>query len=227
MPHPLLLPKTQRPKVGKVPAKLLRPLVGKNHGGQIVINNGKVTDRSLDRELKREGIIFTDLRTAIRNHQPLLKKYLGKAVKIQEGKFAAMAAALSDQGIFVYVPKNITVELPLHSVIWSDSPDNFSRLVVALDHGSSLTFVHEVASPTRKKQRLHVGTVEVYVGRKASATFIELQSLGKNDWNFTHERSKVQKDGKLDWIFSAIGSKLTKNFSEIDLVDRNGISKSY
>ena len=216
--HRALNPKSLRSKDGKVPAKLLKPLVGKDHGGQIIINNGKVTDRSLDSSLRRQGVVFTDLRTAVNKHRDLLEKYLGKAVKIREGKFAAMAAALADQGVFVYVPKKTKVELPLHSVIWADGPAHFSRLVVALDDGASLTFVHEVASRTRKRQSLHVGTVEVYVGRASNVRFIELQSLGQNDWHFTHERAKVKRDGQLDWIFSAIGSKLTKNFSEIDLV---------
>lgn len=223
--HPVLLPRSRIGKQGRVPARFLKPLVGKHHGGQIVINNGKVTDRSLDAKLRRQGVIFTDLRTALKKHQSLVEKHLGKSVKIQEGKFAAMAAALTNQGIFLYVPSNVAVELPLHSVIWADGPAHFSRVVVVLDHGAKLTFVHEIASPTRKNQSVHVGTVEVYVGRDASATFIELQSLGQNDWHFSHERSTVQGDGKLDWIFGAIGSRLTKNFSEIDLVGNGALGR--
>jgi Fe-S cluster assembly protein SufD len=53
--------------------------------------------------------------------------------------------------------------------------------------------------------------------QSASLKFVELQSWGKNIWNFTHERIRVERDGSLDWIFGAIGSKVTKNFSELDL----------
>jgi Fe-S cluster assembly protein SufD len=37
-------------------------------------------------------------------------------------------------------------------------------------------------------------------------------------WNFSHERVQVERDGSIDWIFGAIGSQLTKNFSDLDLI---------
>lgn len=203
-----------------VPARLLRPLVGGEHGGQLVINRGKVVERNLAASLRRKGVIFTDFLTATRQHSALLRKYLGKSVPASQGKFAAMAACLADQGVFVYVPRGVKVELPLHSVIWADAPAQFSRLVVVAEADSALTFVHELASQTQRQHAVHVGTVEVYAGRNANLQFIELQSLGQNVWHFAHERSRVQRDGKLDWIFSAIGSRLTKNFCEIDLVEK-------
>jgi Fe-S cluster assembly protein SufD len=64
---------------------------------------------------------------------------------------------------------------------------------------------------------MHAGIVEIKVGNSASFKFVELQSWGKNVWNFSHERIRVERDGKLDWIFGAVGSRLTKNFSELDL----------
>jgi Fe-S cluster assembly protein SufD len=60
--------------------------------------------------------------------------------------------------------------------------------------------------------------VEIIVDENASLRFVELQSWGKNVWNFSHERVSVGRNGNLDWIFGAIGSRLTKNFSELDLV---------
>ena len=73
------------------------------------------------------------------------------------------------------------------------------------------------ASPNGPKDAFHAGIVEIKVLQGASLKFVELQSWGKNIWNFTHERIRVERDGNLDWIFGAIGSKVTKNFSELDL----------
>ncbi len=55
------------------------------------------------------------------------------------------------------------------------------------------------------------------LGKNANLKFVELQSLGLNTWHISHERAKIGPDAKLDWVFDAIGSRLTKNFSEIDL----------
>jgi Fe-S cluster assembly protein SufD len=151
---------------------------------------------------------------------------LGKVVPIAEGKFAALAEALADGGLFVYVPKGVALALPLHSVAWLTGPAHFSRVVIVVDDGATATVVHEVASPEgAARQSLHAGTVEVLVGKGAHLTFVELQSLGRSVWNFTHERVRVKQNAKVDWIFSAVGSHLTKNFSEIDLDGANSVGK--
>jgi Fe-S cluster assembly protein SufD len=67
--------------------------------------------------------------------------------------------------------------------------------------------------------------VEVHVGAGAQLRFVELQSLGENVWNFTHERAKVGQDANLDWVFGAIGGRLTKNFSDLDLVAPGAVGK--
>jgi Fe-S cluster assembly protein SufD len=64
---------------------------------------------------------------------------------------------------------------------------------------------------------MHAGVVEIYVGRDANLRFVELQSWGRHVWNFSNERSRVERGGNLDWIFGAVGSRLTKNFSDLDL----------
>jgi Fe-S cluster assembly protein SufD len=51
----------------------------------------------------------------------------------------------------------------------------------------------------------------------ANLRFVELQSWGTHIWNFTHERVRVEQGGEVDWIFGAIGTRLTKNFSDLDL----------
>jgi Fe-S cluster assembly protein SufD len=76
-----------------------------------------------------------------------------------------------------------------------------------------------VASPTEATgQSFHAGNVEILLGEGSHLRFVELQSWGENMWNFTHERAHVGRDANLDWIFAAVGSRLTKNFSEIDLI---------
>jgi Fe-S cluster assembly protein SufD len=203
-----------------VPEALLRPLVDKEHGGQIIMTPSGV-QKTMSEELTRSGVVFTDLNTAEREHPELLRRILGKVVSPGEGKFAALAGAMSEQGVFVYVPRGVQVEQPLHSLIWGPgiSLAHFSHILVLVDDGASLTYVHENASHTEADgQALHAGIVELFVGEEASLRFVELQSWGEHVWNFSHERGWVEKNGTLDWIFGAIGSHLTKNFSDLNLV---------
>jgi Fe-S cluster assembly protein SufD len=205
-------------RLPSVPADLLRPLVADQHGGQIVLLPGGATV-DLDESIAAQGVIFTDLKTAQEKHPEIVARILGEIVKPEEGKFAALAGALSQNGILLYVPKNVQVENPLHSILWGPGAfAHISHLLLLVDEGASVTYVHESASPTEiGMDAMHAGIVEIRVGQGANLKFVELQSWGQHVWNFSHERARVERDGNLDWIFGAIGSRLTKNFTELDL----------
>ncbi|MCL4259973.1 MAG: Fe-S cluster assembly protein SufD [Anaerolineales bacterium] len=198
---------------------LLRPLVANQLGGQIVLLPGGATIE-LDEALAKKGVIFTDLKTAEEKYPELLAKTLGKTVNVEEGKFSALAGAFAQNGVVLYVPKGVTVDEPLHSVLWGPGANlaHISHILVLVDEGASATYVHEAASPDETgTNSLHAGIVELQVMEDATLKFVELQSWGRHVWNFSHERARVEKSGNLDWIFGAIGSRLTKNFSELDL----------
>jgi len=201
-----------------IPEDLLKPLISDQHGGQIILLPGGATV-ALDEKLRRMGVVFTDLKTALSDHADIVEGILGQMVNVEEGKFAALAGALAQNGILLYVPKNVTVEDPLHSILWGPGLGlaHVSHLLVWIDEGASATYVHESASPTEDGHSMHAGIVEIKVGSGANLKFVELQSWGKHVWNFSHERVRVERDGNLDWIFGAVGSRLTKNFSELDL----------
>jgi Fe-S cluster assembly protein SufD len=204
----------------EAPSSLLAPLVGEQHGGQLVLKPGSVS-LTLDPELEAKGVVFTDLASAESRHPDLLSKILGQVVRPEEGKFSALAAAMARSGVLVYVPRGVQVEQPLHSVLWGPGAGlaYFSHLLIYLEQGASLTYVHEAACHTEPEgQSLHAGIVEIYVGDGANLRFVELQSWGEHVWNFSHERARVGRDANLDWIFGAIGSHLTKNFSDLDLI---------
>ncbi len=202
-----------------VPEELLRPLVAERHAAQIVLLPGGIRVEA-DEALSKQGVIFTDLQTAEARYPELVRRIAGQVVRPEEGKFAAMAAALAQSGILLYVPKGVRLEQPLHSVLWG--PGNglayFSHILVLVDEGAEVTYVHEAASPTENADSLHVGLVEILLEQNAHLRFVELQSWGRHVWNFSHERVQVGRDATIDWIFGAVGSKLTKNFSELDLV---------
>lgn len=202
-------------------AELRQPLAGEENAGLLVIRPGRESLGELDPRLTERGVVFTDLAGAVQSHPEILEAHLGHIVREDEGWFASLAASLADGGVLVYVPDGVELELPLHSILWSPGSGLaiFSRVLVVVGRGASLTYVHETASPTEAEgQSVHAGTVEISVGDGAKVTFVELQNWGEHVWNFTHERAQVGRDANLDWIFGAVGSHLTKNFSDLDLI---------
>lgn len=210
-----------------VPADLLQPIADELHGGQVVVTPGGAQIQ-LDPDLAAEGVIFCDFKTALLNHPRLIERLSGQIVPADESKFTALAYALGVNGIFLYVPAGIQVEQPLHGLSWGPGANlaHLDHVLVWVEEGASVTFVHEAASPAGHDfESLHCGVVEIYVGQAARLNFVELQSWAENVWNFTHERARVDIDGQLDWVFGAVGSRLTKNFSDLDLVGRGATGR--
>jgi Fe-S cluster assembly protein SufD len=211
----------------QIPPNLNRTLTEKNQGGRVFISGSK-TDIFLAKEIQEQGVIFTDFLTAMNNHPGLLRKLLEKSAKSNGYKFAELTAAISTNGILLYVPKNVEVEKPLQSITWLAGEGILqpSHIVVFLEEGAEVTYVHETSSPEKMEaQSLHTGLFEIIVGPEAKLNFVELQSLGVNVWNISHETITLDNDSQVDWIFGALGSKVTKNFSHLNLAGRGATGK--
>jgi Fe-S cluster assembly protein SufD len=211
-----------------VDADLQKPLISGKQDWFLARHPGHPSEEVGGEKLKALGVILADWATAIRDQSQLLERHLGGIVSHEEGKFAALSSAMAEEGILLYIPPGLEIEEPLHSVLWTPGSGAFhsSRLLIVVGKGASCTFVHEMASPTESVgQSLHTGVVEILVEEDASLTFVELQSLGQHVWNFTHERAHVKQYGRLNWIYGGVGSRLTKNFSELNLLGEGGEAK--
>ncbi len=190
-------------------------------GVDLIIRPGHPPQSTGQQSLTASGTVFADWGTAVREHAALLETHLGTAIIPAEGKFAALAFALATEGTLLYVPKGVSLEVPLRALVWAPGQDlaAFTRLLVVLEEGASASLVYETASPSLGAEAagVHAGIVELVVGAGAQLRFVEIQNWGDHVWNFTHERARVGRDGRIEWVFGAVGSHLTKNFSELSL----------
>ena len=211
----------------QIPDALTKPLADDLHGGQILLTNS-AAKINLDPSLAKQGVVFTDLLHGQTEHAAILDKVLQNAKTCQEKKFAALSAAFGKNGILLYVPKGVKVEKPLHSLVWTSGAGllNAFQVFIWLEEDSSATYVHENASPeSALTGNVHAGVMEIHVGEGAKLNFVELQSYGSSEWNFTHEKVNVERDAEVDWIFGSLGSHLTKNFSDLNLIGQGSTGK--
>lgn len=203
-----------------VPEKNLEPLTGDEQGGLLVIVDGQVIQTELADALIRQGLIFTDLRSALRDHGSLVEQHLmTKAVKATDGKFAALHAALWDYGVFVYVPRNIVAELPLHVVCFNTSAGAaLGHVLVVVEDNAQATMQVEYASTESSRQSTYIGATELIVGDAGNLRYVSLQDWNRETFEFSHQRGVVGRDAQLDWVNGVMGSRLTKAFIEVDAV---------
>ncbi len=201
-----------------IPSYLGEQLTTDKAGGNLLQIDGVTQKYDLSAELKAQGVIFCDMHTAVSEHPELVKQYfMTKGVKVTEGKFAALHGAFWRGGTFLYAPKNVKADAPLHTVLWSENGRTFTHTLVVLETGAEAIFMDEYASANGEAQGFHNGVVELLVGDNASLVYAGLQDFGQNVWQFNHERGRVGRDGKLDWVTSIMGTRLTKVFQTLEL----------
>jgi Fe-S cluster assembly protein SufD len=209
-------------RVEDIPADNRRPLLGDEQGGMLAFVDDKLVYGELSETLARQGVLFTDLRSAAREHADLVRQHLmTHAVTPQHGKFAALNAALWTHGVFLYVPRGQAVTLPAHSIFYASRPAaTLGHLLVVLEEGASIDYLHENLSPAMPDDASFIGATELIVGDGATLRFVNLQDWGRSMFEFSTQRARVGNDGQLDWITGQMGGRLVKAFMEIDLDGR-------
>lgn len=202
-----------------VPAANRDPLIGEKQGGLLAFVDGKVVHHELAEELSSKGIIFTDLLTASREHEALVRANLmTKAVHPGEGKFAALHAALWTHGVFVYVPKGKVAELPLHVVMYNTHQGaSLGHILVVVEENAQATVLVDYSSAEGQTQSAYIGATELLVGDAANLQYVALQDWNRETYEFSHQRARVGRDGNLDWIIGTMGAHLVKAYLEIEL----------
>lgn len=200
---------------GKLPAPIeqsLKEALVDQRAGLVVQRNASVVRTELDEELKSQGVILTDLDTAVHDYPELVQQYfMTSCVPVNSTKYTALHAAFWSGGVFLYIPKGIEIEDPILAQIWIDTPASatFAHTLIVAEELSSVRYVEEHNSAFDGDQpSLLDGVVEVYVKNAAHVEFSNMQDLGQNVWSITNKNAVHEKDGSTTWVLADLGSKV-------------------
>ena len=169
----------------------------------IVQHNSTVVYTELMPDLQRKGVIFTDLHTALREHGDLVRKvFMTDASQADEHKLTALHAALWSGGAFLYVPKNVELDVPIQSLVWTDKSGIglLPHLVIVAEDNSRLTYVDSYVSAEGVEGVVHNGMTEIFVGPGASVQYATLHHYSEGVTDVSLRRATVARDGRVDWI---------------------------
>lgn len=173
--------------------------------------DSEVVYHSIKEDLKKQGVIYTDMETAVREYPDLVKEHFMKCVPINDHKFVALHAAVWSGGSFVYVPKNVKLDIPLQSYFRLNSPESgqFEHTLIIVEEGASLHFIEGCSAPKYNKVNLHAGCVELYVKDNAYLRYSTIENWSKNMMNLNTKKAIVGKNAEIDWITGSFGSKIS------------------
>ncbi len=193
------------------------------YGGSIAHVDGQTTHSHLSSQLAAQGVLFGDLLTLLIQHRELLEpSFLKKAVRPDADRFAAWHAAFWTSGTLLYVPRGVEVELPLHSLIAHsrDGIAEFGHTLVILEDDARATLLEETSSINNDMAGLHVGCVELIVGKNAGLRYVQLQNWNQRTWHLAHQAGNVDNNASLQWTVVGLGSRLSHIHQDINLTGR-------
>src|SRR5215203_3656730 len=201
---------------------------GEENSALLVQHNSETTFVRVDEELQQKGVIFTDLHTALREHDDLVKEHLFGLIPESYDKFAALSTAAFSGGSFLYVPRGVGVEVPIQSYRWLDATGSIMpRTLVVVEEGATVTYIDEYASSGTEDDEpaLSNGAVELYVGQGARLRYVSLQNWGRNVLHFNTIRSEAGKDATINSLVVALGSELSRTNVDAGLAEAGSDSE--
>ena len=173
--------------------------------------DSEVVYHSMKEDLIKQGVIYTDMETALRDYEDIVKEHFMKCVPISDHKFVALHGAVWSGGSFVYVPKGVDVKIPLQSYFRLNSPESgqFEHTLIIVDEGARLHFIEGCSAPKYNKINLHAGCVELFVKKNAYLRYSTIENWSKNMLNLNTKKAIVEENGQIDWVTGSFGSKIS------------------
>ena len=167
---------------------------------------------NLKKDLEKKGVIFVDCDTGLKEHGELFKKYfMTTCISPNLHKFSALHAAVWSGGTFIYIPKNVKVEIPLQAYFRMNAKKGgqFEHTLIIADEGSELHYIEGCSAPQYVESSLHAGGVEIHVLKGARVRYSSIENWSKNTFNLNTKRAVVEENGIIEWVNGNLGSHTT------------------
>lgn len=178
--------------------------VGAQYDSEVVYHN--IKDYLLE-----QGVIYTDMDSAVQKYPDIVKEYFMKAIPATDHKYAALHYAVWSGGSFVYVPKGVTVDIPLQSYFRLNAPGagQFEHTLIIIEEGSYCHFIEGCSAPKYNVVNIHAGAVELFVKKDATLRYSTIENWSRNMYNLNTKRAIVRENAKIEWISGSFGSKVS------------------
>ncbi|HBY22435.1 MAG: Fe-S cluster assembly protein SufB [Propionibacteriaceae bacterium] len=180
----------------------------------------EVVYHKINEELERQGVIFLDTDTGLREHPELFKEYFATVIPVGDNKFASLNTAVWSGGSFIYVPKGVHVTIPLQAYfrINTENMGQFERTLIIADEGSYVHYVEGCTAPIYSSDSLHSAVVEIIVKKNARVRYTTIQNWSTNVYNLVTKRAICEAGATMEWIDGNIGSKVTMKYPAVYLM---------
>jgi Fe-S cluster assembly protein SufB len=195
--------------------------VGAQYESEVVYHN-------LRDDLAKQGVLFLDTDSALKEHPEIFKKYFGKTIPPEDNKFAALNSAVWSGGSFIYIPPGVKVDMPLQAYfrINAENIGQFERTLIIADEGSEVHYIEGCTAPVYSSESLHSAVVELIAHKDAKLRYTTIQNWSNDVYNLVTKRAYAYEGSTVEWIDGNIGSKLTMKYPGIYLMGKKAYGET-
>jgi Fe-S cluster assembly protein SufB len=180
----------------------------------------EVVYHQVNEKLEAQGVIFTDMDTALREHEDLVREYWATIIPANDNKLAALNSAVWSGGSFVYVPAGVKVEMPLQAYfrINTENMGQFERTLIICEEGADVHYIEGCTAPVYSSDSLHSAVVEICAKKSSRVRYTTVQNWSQNVFNLVTKRAVAHEKATMEWVDCNLGSKLTMKYPSIYLM---------
>ncbi len=180
----------------------------------------EVVYHKLQADLEAKGVLFLDMDSGLREHEDIVKQYMGTIIPQNDNKFAALNSAVWSGGSFIYVPPGVRIEMPLQAYfrINAENMGQFERTLIIVDEDAYVHYVEGCTAPIYSSDSLHSAVVEIVVKRGGRCRYTTIQNWSNNVYNLVTKRAVAYEDATMEWVDGNLGSKVTMKYPAIWLM---------
>ncbi|HCC05106.1 TPA: Fe-S cluster assembly protein SufB [Patescibacteria group bacterium] len=181
-------------------------------GGVGAQYDSNVVYHKLKESLLKDGVIFENMDTALKNYPDMVEKYfMNTCVPAGDHKFTMLHGAVWSGGTFIYIPKGVKVAEPLQAYFRMNrsASGQFEHTLIIADEGAEVTYIEGCSAPRYNASSLHAGCVELFVHPHAKIKYISVENWSRNTYNLNTKRAIVEAYGEMNWVSGNMGSAVT------------------
>lgn len=182
----------------------------------------EVVYHKVQEDLAEQGILFTDMDTALKEYPEIVKKYFATVIPPGDNKLASLNSAVWSGGSFIYVPPGKKVDVPLQAYfrINAENVGQFERTLIIADEGAYVHYVEGCTAPVYTTDSLHSAVVELVALPHARIRYTTIQNWSSNVYNLVTKRAVAEENAVVEWVDGNLGSKVTMKYPAVVLKGR-------
>ncbi|MFQ5751328.1 MAG: SufD family Fe-S cluster assembly protein, partial [bacterium] len=179
----------------------------------VVFINGHFSAELSNFISKPKGFIVDSLKNVLLKRPDITKKYLGGIAAFHENSFTALNTAFTNDGMFMFVPREMIFETPILILHLADARQStFSthpRNLIVAEKGSQVQFIecyHTITNATYFNNLVS----EVYIAENAKVKHIKIQEESEKAFHIANTQIQQERNSVYTSVNIDLGGALVR-----------------